>query len=391
MRVLVRFRGLILGAFVAAAGWTIVSPAAQAESEEALFQHFDHQFHTLTRQKHIPGGAYAIVRDGEVVRMGTFGVRSKHHHARVDRKTIFRLASVSKTFAADLAGILVEEHKFSLDDPITRYVPDLRFKKTGFAKEIKIRHILSHSAGLMPNSYDMMVEDGWKIDKILPYFKKLKPVCDPGDCYGYQNVLFSLIGKVVERAAGQPYSELVDAHFFKPLGMADASIGYNAFMATKDRADPHVLTRRGLVHIHPSRTYYNVAPAAGVNASIEDMSKWLIAQMGYRPTVLPEPVLKLVTTKQVETRHELYKRQWRRHITDAYYGLGWRLYEFPEGEVVMHAGAVKGYRSLISYSREKNLGLVMLMNADNTVIDRLGANFWSDALSKLTTDLASSR
>ena len=387
-----RFFGLVFGAAAMVATCLGAGASmAQAESAETLYQHFDRRFHILTREKHIPGGAYAIVRDGEVVRTGTFGVRAKGHPGRVDRKTVFRLASVSKTFAADLAGILVEEKKFSLDDPITTYVPSLQFKTHGFAKEVKVRHILSHSAGLMPNSYDMMVEDGWQLDKILPYFKKLKPVCDPGDCYGYQNVLFSLIGRVVERAAGQPYSELVDARLFKPLGMADATIGYDAFMATTDRAAPHVLTRKGLIKARPSRTYYNVAPAAGVNASIDDMSKWLLAQMGYRPSVLPEPVLKLVTTKEVETRHELYKRRWRHHITDAYYGLGWRLYEFPDGEVVMHAGAVAGYRSLISFSREKNLGLVMLMNADNTVIDKLGADFWTDALSRLATDVASSR
>lgn len=368
------------------------APVAGAEDNiEGLYRTFDQEFQKLTRENDIPGSAYAIIDGDHVLAVKTFGLQEKGGKDPVVRTTVFRLASVSKTFAADLAGVLMAEKKFSLDDPLLRYVPDLKFKDPGFAKQLQVRHILSHSAGLMPNAYDLMVEDGWTMDKIVPRFQQLKPMCKPGECYGYQNVLFSLIGPVIEQTTGADYGALVEERFFRPLGMKTASVGYEGFMQSADKAMPHILTRRGLIEGKPSPNYYTVAPAAGVNASIDDMSQWLIAQMGHRPEVLPAPVLSMVTTKQVQTRRELYKRQWKRHLTDAYYGLGWRLYEFPEGELVMHAGAVSGYRSLVSYSRDKDIGLVILMNADTRVIDELAAGFWTDALSGLPEVTAASR
>ncbi|WP_051555918.1 serine hydrolase [Kordiimonas gwangyangensis] len=122
-----------------------------------------------------------------------------------------------------------------------------------------------------------------------------------------------------------------------------------------------------------------MAPAAGVNASIEDMAKWLMAQMGYKPEVITPAIIKTVTSKEVRSTRELSRRSWRRHISDAYYGLGWRIYSFGDEDVVLHSGAVKGYRAFISYSKGMDVGLVMLMNAQTREIDDLSVSFWDDA------------
>ncbi len=362
--------------------WAAVFPAAAQDERELLLQ-FKSEFQNSVEGENIPGAAYAIVKDGRVIAKRTYGVRAKKDPQPVTTRTVFRVASVSKTFAADLAALLMAEGKFTLDTPVTQYVPELRFREAGFEKKLSVRHLLSHSAGFMPNSYDTMVEDGWPMDKILPRFKQLRPICRPGNCYGYQNVLFSLIQPVIEESTGSGYEMLLAERLFKPLDMHWASAGYQAFMNADDRAAPHVLTRSGLRQVRVSPDYYLMAPAAGVNASIEDMAKWLIAQMGYAPQVLPEQVLDAVTVKQIRTKRELYKRPWRPVLSNAHYGLGWRLYDADQGEIIMHGGAVAGFRSVIAFSKELNMGLVMLMNADTRLTEELAAGFWQAVFSSL--------
>lgn len=336
------------------------------------------------RDKKIPGAAYAIVKNGEVTQLQTFGIRAKGRKARVDEDTVFRLASVSKTFSASLAGLLVREGSLSWDTKVSPFVPAFQLKKRGHAEALELRHLLSHTVGLMPNSYDNMIEDGWDIPKIVPWFGRLDPMCGPGRCYGYQNVAFSLMEPMIEQTTEQKFEVLIEERLLEPLNMRSASVGMAGYTSAENKALPHRNTRRGWVRTKVKPHYYNVSPAAGVNASINDMIVWLKAHMGYAPNVIPEDVLQALREKQVRTKRELYKRQWRSYLTDAHYGYGWRIYDFNGHEVIMHAGGVAGFRSIISYSTELDVGHVMLMNAESRVIDDLTAQFWDRQFTQLT-------
>jgi len=303
----------------------------------------------------------------------------------VTSNTVFRLASVSKTFAADLAAILAAEEKIDLSAPVIRYVPALKFKKTGHAGQVTLAHLLSHSAGITPNAYDNMLEEGWSLEKIIPRFSRIDPMCSPGQCYGYQNILYSLIEPAIEQSTGEAYEDLVQDRLLTPLGMENASLGLEAYLSEGNRASPHVFTRKqGWTRVLVDRNYYNVAPAAGVNASIEDLSKWVLAQMGGNQQVLSQEVLAAVTQKRVATSRELRRRGWRGHLTKAHYGYGWRIYRFGDQDVILHAGGVKGFRTFISYSRETGVGFAIMMNAQTRAIDRLSSYFWVKAFEDAT-------
>ncbi len=333
-------------------------------------------FRAGVQAKKIPGAAFAIIEMGEPLHVGTYGTRAKGRSLPVTEDTVFRLASVSKTFSASLVAMMVEEGRLSLDTKVSPFVPAFQLKKKGHAERIELAHLLSHTVGLTPNSYDNMIEDGWDMPKILPWFKRLKPICAPGNCYGYQNIAFSLVEPVVEATADNTFETLMEDRILSPLGMETASIGYKGYLEKEDRAHPHVNTRRGWYRTKVKPHYYNVAPAAGVNASIKDMVKWVESYLGWYPEVISPGVIDMVTEKRVRTKRELYKRQWRPYLEDAHYGLGWRIYDFGDHEIVMHAGGVAGFRSIVSFSKEYGIGLVILMNAESRVIDDLTAQFW---------------
>ncbi|QBL09828.1 class A beta-lactamase-related serine hydrolase [Rheinheimera sp. D18] len=357
---------------------------AQGENElAALIADFDQYYAGKLSEQDIPGGAYAIVQGNKIIATAGFGVREKGLPELVDANTVFRIASVSKTFAGGLTSILASEGNFNWDDKLVKYLPDFSFKTKKYNSQLTLEHLLSQSTGVMANAYDNLIEANVPLDKILPQFSKIDPLCNPGQCYGYQNVLFSLIDQVIQKTTKKTYAQLLEERIIKPLQLPTASVGLDGFFSTENRAMPHVRARGKWHPTKVAESYYHFSPAAGVNASAIDLGYWLIAQLGHNPKVLSEELLKTITKKRVKTRRDLRRKEWRRYLTDAHYALGWRVYQFGQDELIYHGGWVQGFRAEIAYSREHQLGLVMLMNAESNLINELGTYFWSGVLTAI--------
>ena len=118
----------------------------------------------------------------------------------------------------------------------------------------------------------------------------------------------------------------------------------------------------------PKTTYYQVLPAAGVNASASDMAQYLLAHTGHRPDVLPLPLLATLHQRLVDTPSEIRGSSWRRtRLNSAGYALGWRTYNYAGHDVVFHGGAVQGYRGLIAMVPELDFGVAMLWNSESSL------------------------
>ncbi len=351
---------------------------ASTSEYKDLADNFKHNFHSKMKANKVPGGAFVIVEGDTILKLSTYGKRTKGGSKNVNSETVFRLASVSKTFAGTLASMLVQEHKLDWKQPVISYIPEFDLADKQAAKQINLGHIIGHSTGLWPNSYDNLINANVKMPKIISKFDELTPMCSPGVCYGYQNVAFSFIQTAIETQTHQDYAELLQRRIFTPLKMGTASVGYDAFQNTKNRAEPHVKTKSGFKKVKVKANYYQLAPAAGVNASISDMSKWLMANLGQNPSVISESVLKDVTTPGIKTTRELRRRDWRAYLDSAHYGKGWRVYEFEGRPLIYHAGWVAGYVAEISYSPELNIGMAMLLNGESRVIAKLSSQYWRD-------------
>ncbi|WP_298768917.1 serine hydrolase [uncultured Shewanella sp.] len=349
---------------------------ANASPYQTISDEFKQQFHQHLKANKVPGGAFVIVEDDQILKLSTYGKRHKNSKLNINSDTVFRLASVSKTFAATLTSQLVQEHKLHWHQPITQYLPKFSLAKPAQSQKITLEHIIGQSTGLMPNSYDNMIDANVKLNKIIPKFSKLTPMCSPGICYGYQNVAFSFIQPAIEQQTGQSYAALLEQRIFSPLNMHTASVGFDAFKQQTNRAEPHIKTRTGFKQVEVNPNYYQLAPAAGVNASIKDMTKWLMANLGNQPNVISPAVLEDITTPGVRTRKELRRREWKHYLKDAHYGKGWRIYDFEGHPLIYHAGWVAGFVTEIAYSPTLKLGMVMLMNGESRAISTLGAHFW---------------
>jgi beta-lactamase class C len=343
----------------------------------------------------IPGAAYVVVKDDKVIAIESFGYTDKTNKQKINENTVFRLASVSKPFAATIATMLSQEKKLNLSDPITKFLPNFALASKGAAEKIQLTHLLSHSTGLMPNAYDNLLHENWSMAKIISRFDRVTPICQPAKCYGYQNIAYGFLQPAIEAVTKRSYASLLQERVFTPLKMDNASVGIDVFLTKNNTAQPHILrkrvktgkkTRAGkdirryvwrTVNVEPD--YYKVAPAAGVNASITDLSKWLIANLGNNPEVLSPALLSELTTPRIKTKKDLRRRYWREHLTDAHYGYGWRIYQFAGHPIIYHSGWVAGYRADIGYSPTLDIGFAILINAESNVINKISSDFWTQA------------
>lgn len=374
---------------------TVAARTAPLPPAPPLAAGFDvRQFESMAQQlvagQRVPGLAMALVHNGQIISARGYGITDVSHASAVDAHTVFRLASLSKSFAGTMTGLLVNDGSLRWDSKLVRYLPSFQLSNPSASQQLTVADLLSHRVGLTHNAFDRDLErftDYRTLTQKLAY-APLK--CAPGTCYSYQNIAFSLIGDVVFAATGDFYAQEVQRRLFKPLGMNDASLGLEGIQASPSWARPHVRGRGGWVSTMPKSTYYQVLPAAGVNASASDMAQYLLAHTGHRPDVLPAPLLATLHQPLVDTPSEMRGSSWRRQrLTSAGYALGWRTYDYGGHRIVFHGGAVQGYRGMIAMIPDRDFGVAVLWNSESslpsglvpTILDRalgLPAQQWLD-------------
>ena len=176
------------------------------------FADIDRVFAEFTNTSHVPGAAWGIVIDGELAHAGATGVREIATKSPVDADTVFRIASMTKSFTAMSILRLRDEGKLSLDDPAEQYVAELKDLRypTSDSPRITIRHLLTHSEGFPednPWGDQQLSESEESLSRMMrggiPFSNA------PGVAYEYSNYGFAILGRIVSRVSGQPYDEYV--------------------------------------------------------------------------------------------------------------------------------------------------------------------------------------
>ncbi|GAB2523467.1 serine hydrolase domain-containing protein [Lysobacter humi (ex Lee et al. 2017)] len=338
-----------------------IAPEFNVAQMESLAQ-------TLVAGQKVPGLAMAIVHKGRVVSARGYGITDVAAAEPVDAHTVFRLASLSKGFAGTLAGLLVQDGSLRWDGKVSQYVPDFRLSDPNASQMVTVADVLSHRVGLGRNAFDRDLEAYVDYPTLTRRLANAPLKCAPSTCYAYQNVAFSLIGDVVFASTGKFYGQEVQRRILKPLGMNDASVGLEGILASPRWARPHVHARGGWVSVQPKSTYYQVLPAAGVNASASDMAQWLLAHTGYRPDVLPAPLLATLHQPLVDTPGETRASAWRRErLNSAGYGIGWRVYDYSGNKLVFHGGAVQGYRGAVAILPDRDFAVALMWNSESSL------------------------
>lgn len=324
------------------AALTINGPSVQ--------QRVDKFMKSMREAMHIPGLAYAVVKDGKVVQEGAVGIANLTYNVPVTKGTPFLLASITKQFTA--AGImkLVEDGKVSLDAPISTYlgeVPDAW-------KPITVRHLLTHTAGLKDRFEEKDVRQ-WKLiytEATMYEAAKATPVDFPvGDGFQYSDQGFFLLGKIIEEVSKKPYRTFLQDTFFKPTGMKDTTtIALDEIVL--NLADGYSIKAKKWIH-NNRRTEYGLVSHFGAISTVGDLAKWMIALQNDKP--LKHDSIAAMWTPAVQNDGSEVS------AANSSYGFGWFLENFNGERIVQHGGSTG---TSIYMLPDRHFGVVVLTNLE---------------------------
>ena len=325
------------------------------------------------------GAAVVVTYKGEIVHTKCLGVRKVGEDLPVDKHTVFRLASVSKSVTGVLASILDDESILSLDDKVVDYLPNFQLKNAQYTQALTLRNILSQSSGVVPHAYDLMVEDKVPLEKNMTYLDEAAITAPPSKMYTYQNVVYSMYEPILKVKTQQDFSQIMYDKVFQPFGMNDASLCFQKFQNNENIAYPHVrIAQKKYCSIALNDRYYNTAPAAGVNASIADMGNLLKNISGYYPQLFSEEAKTTAFTPYINSPvRRKYFKSWGQDVSDVSYGLGWRLLNYKGHKVAYHGGYVKGYKAEIALCNNDDIGIAILSNSPTSLTSKCIPSFLS--------------
>jgi len=334
-----------------------------ASRRDVDYQLLDARLKQLMNRPTMVGMAVGVVENGRITFLQGYGETLAGSGERVTPETVFRWASVSKGVAATMVAKLAEQGKIDLNAPVVNYAPDLKLP-AGNEYKASVGDLLSHRLGLYRNAYDNKLEEGQDPNLLRASLAQLNAICPPGTCWSYQNVAYDASSEMVSRITKLPYEVAVKRTLFDPIGMSSGSVSMSGLEANRSWARPHSVGRRPLPLVD---TYYKVPGAGGVNSNIKDMALWMLAQMGEMPDVVDGKVLGTIHAPYVKTPTERGRlRKFLERLGTAWYGYGWRSYDYAGHHVIGHRGGINGYRSLILFDPEKNSGVVALWNSNTS-------------------------
>ncbi len=201
--------------------------AQRTQRLAAAFPAIDELMRSFAERSHVPGIAYGIVVDGALAHTGVVGYRQLSPRVRVDSASVFRIASMTKSFTAVAVLQLRDAGRLSLDDPVERYVPELASLRypTSDSPRITIRQLLSHSGGFPE-------DNPWGDQQLAATDEEMTRLMSggipfstaPGTGYEYSNFGFAILGRVVANVSGMPYPRYVAQHVLQPLGMTSTTL-----------------------------------------------------------------------------------------------------------------------------------------------------------------------
>jgi CubicO group peptidase (beta-lactamase class C family) len=273
------------------------APLASAKAEPArfldpdrrtklatAFPEVDRLFREFATTSHVPGAAWGIVIDGELAHTGATGLRELETKTPVTADTVFRIASMTKSFTAMSILSLRDAGKLSLDDPAERFVPELKGLQypTADSPRITIRHLLSHSEGFPEDNPWGDQQLGLSASQMEQLLRSGIPFSNaPGVAYEYSNYGFAILGTIVARASGSTYDAYLSEKILRPLGMTATTMEHSRVPA--DRLAHGYRWEDDRWKEEPLLPDGAFGPMGGMLTSVRDLSRYVGALLAAWP------------------------------------------------------------------------------------------------------------
>ncbi|HSH46775.1 MAG TPA: serine hydrolase domain-containing protein, partial [Longimicrobiales bacterium] len=355
---------LRMAALVLAVLATVMAPPGSLAAQAAPLQGLDAYVEKGIQDWEIPGLALAVVKDGEVIHMRGYGVKSLDTGEPVDENTLFAIGSASKAFTASAVAMLRDEGLLEWDDPANEHLPSLELFDPWATRQLTVRDILTHRSGLSRGDAVWYSTD-FNRDETLRRIRYLEPSWGFREQFGYQNLMYLAAGQLVPALTGTSWDAFVEERIFEPLGMERSNPSADSLEGMRNVAAPHSWID-GEVGTIPYKNIDNIGPAGSINSSVAEMVNWLRLHLSdgtfQGQQILSEDAVEEMQTPQMLLRLE---GRWRGMSPTSHfmtYGMGWFLNDHHGRLVVQHGGNIDGMHALVGMMPEEDVGLVVLTN-----------------------------
>jgi CubicO group peptidase (beta-lactamase class C family) len=341
---------LTAGGFVAAA----LPRMAVAAEQPAVDAAIDDVVARFMAAFATPGIAVAVIRPGRPTYLKGYGVATLGKPARVDAHTRFAIASNSKSFTAAALALLADEGKIAWDNRVTDYIPEFKMKDPVTTELMTVRDLLVHNSGLALGAGDLLWFPGSDRSaadtlKALPYLNSERGFRSG---YAYDNILYILAGLLIERVSGKSWSSFISDRILRPLRMDD-TVPARRLLKTENVAGRHAqlgppLRGMGAMRIVPPDEGDMAVAAAGINASVTDIAKWLDVQMaggklpGGAALWSPAQSEEMWKPKTIVASSDGPSDAWPARGVTQTYALGWLVQDYRGERLIHHSGALSG-------------------------------------------------
>jgi CubicO group peptidase (beta-lactamase class C family) len=333
--------------------------AAATVEVKAVLPRFDALAQDMFARSGVPGAAIAVVAGDGAVYVRCFGVREVGRPEKVDKDTVFQLASVSKSFTATMLAALVTEREIAWDDPVEKYWPAFALQDPWVSRHVTFRDLMAQRTGLPEYAGDELVQFGYGRREILRRLRYLPPAAGFRAACAYQNALPTAAAEAASAATGRSWEALVRAKVLRPLGMGSTALTQRGYLAATDRAASHT-TVDGTLRAQPPEDDEVFAPAGGVSSTIADMVPYLRMQLNDGALA----GARVAAAGALAATHTATTASGQNDEGPIAYALGWETASVDGRLIVQHGGDfTRGVSTLATLVPDDGVGIVVLTNA----------------------------
>lgn len=313
----------------------------------------------------IPSASVALVVGDKIVWQSAYGEANLRTRTPATPETVYLIGSTFKTMSTVALLQLMDQGKFKLDDPVSKYL-DFTIPGDDPKNPVTFRHLLTHTSGL---EGDFGAVPVWTNAPVMPLDEwvrtKLKVAHPVMTKVEYSNAAFTLVGYLVEKISGVPYTKYMQEHVWTPLEMTDTAFDPTPSMDER-LSVPYVVDRETGRQKPATRIRAAVFPAGITYGTIHDQSNWLIANLnggmfkGKR--VISEATLDQMMTLQFDQFKGGIEGIWGNET--AGFGLTWWTQTRDGDRYFAHSGSLSGYTAFLLGNRDRKFGFAILTNGN---------------------------
>jgi CubicO group peptidase (beta-lactamase class C family) len=339
----------------------------------AAFPEIERMFKAIVERAQMPGAVMGVIVDGELVWVQSAGVRETKENAAVTPDTVFRIASMTKSFTAMAILKLRDEGKLSLDDPVSRHVPSLAGLPypTKDSPTLTIRHLLTHSEGFPEDNPWGDRQLAQSDETMRSWMRAGIPFStSPGTAFEYSNYGFAILGQIVAKASGRNYADYVRDNILKPLGMNSSTFEMSGVSPQQIALGYRWEDNKWVPE--PILAHGSFGAMGGLWTTARDLAKYvafLMSAFPPRDDAETGPI-KRSSAREMQQMARLSPANVFRGTVDSPLQLGLSGYGYGLGvsqdcrfsHVIGHGGGLPGYGSLMRWLPEYGVGLIAMSN-----------------------------